>query len=941
MLLRITLIFLGALGCTPKLHAQSAPDSSASPVLLDSLGDPLPDGAIARLGTLRFKHNQDQNNFGREPSIDAALFSPDGSRIVSLKSNVGTMRLWDASTGKEINGPWRSSNFRYTAVAFSPDGTLLAAAIQAPFRPNNVKGRAVREAIVLFDITGPPKIKAKISGAAPPVQAIGFANQGKTLVTGGDGAIHWWDVATSIEDRSWEPLAGEETKVENGVKLIKTFSNCVLAPDAQSIAVQVEWRSADNQQFFQRNGNDSTLEAIGFDLDAQKTRWRTTGRGFQYERSQFAFSADGKRVAVALGSNKVELRDAGTGKLVLNPVENRASGYNGGTGGLALSSDGRTMALSSRDSNIHLYHDEDAGPPRSFVARIAQNGPASTACLRFSPDDQRLLVGVDADIQIYDVHSLTEVRQWEGHRGWIDQLAFTPDGNRLLTATSGPAMIRAFAVNGNVQYFDVGGRGGVEQAVWDVATWKQTRLTSTRTPPWPNLGSASLDQSVYVGKTGDDRFAFYDMKTGRLQARMMPDKEATVEVAFFAPGGKHFVQYVKNSKGEVAVRLYGAPSGKLISVLPPVVSGRNPFQMVFQGPLERANSIAFSHDAKLVALFGWGDGLIHVYDTSTGKLRHSLGTKAAVEGGVVVRGGNVDSVFSPDGKLIASWSSQERAIHLWDVATGAELVQIVPDATVANTRAAPRSQQRRFVLAWSPDGRTLSAGENTIRIFEIATLGVRRELTGHADCPIHALAFSPSGRILASASADTTVLVWDVAGTGPAPLAKTPDAGALEKGWRTLVEDDAARGFAAILDLAATPKETVAWIRERVKPEGVTDPKRIEKLIGDLGDTQFSVRQGATAELSRMGERVVPALDNALAGKPALETHLRLQSLRKQLANPVLKSDRLRAFRVIEVLERINTPDAREMLQTLADGAPGALLATQASRALARMDKSW
>lgn len=48
----------------------------------------------------------------------------------------------------------------------------------------------------------------------------------------------------------------------------------------------------------------------------------------------------------------------------------------------------------------------------------------------------------------------------------------------------------------------------------------------------------------------------------------------------------------------------------------------------------------------------------------------------------------------------------------------------------------------------------------------------------------------------------------------------------------------------------------------------------------------------------------------------------------------ILKGDRLRAFRAVEGLERIGTPEARRLLTTYAKGAPGALLTTAAASAL-------
>jgi hypothetical protein len=171
----------------------------------------------------------------------------------------------------------------------------------------------------------------------------------------------------------------------------------------------------------------------------------------------------------------------------------------------------------------------------------------------------------------------------------------------------------------------------------------------------------------------------------------------------------------------------------------------------------------------------------------------------------------------------------------------------------------------------------------------------------------------------------------------PLPVAR--DSGALEKRWQALAATDAAPAFAAILDLAATPKESIAWIGARLKPAAAIDPKRIEQLIADLNDNQYRVRQSATAELLHLGDRVVPAIDKALAAKPSLETQLRLKDARKRLLSPVLKSEQLRTFRAVEVLERIGTHAAREVMQTLAGGAPGAMLTKQARAALERLPK--
>jgi hypothetical protein len=62
-----------------------------------------------------------------------------------------------------------------------------------------------------------------------------------------------------------------------------------------------------------------------------------------------------------------------------------------------------------------------------------------------------------------------------------------------------------------------------------------------------------------------------------------------------------------------------------------------------------------------------------------------------------------------------------------------------------------------------------------------------------------------------------------------------------------------------------------------------------------------------------------------------------LEDLEAKAATLALSGERLRMARAIEILERIGTPEAREVLQVLASGAPGALPTVHAQAALRRL----
>ena len=66
---------------------------------------------------------------GHERIVLSVAFSPDGRRIASA-SRDRTIRVWDATTGEIVAGPFTGHTDRVTSVAFSPDGQCIASASQ-------------------------------------------------------------------------------------------------------------------------------------------------------------------------------------------------------------------------------------------------------------------------------------------------------------------------------------------------------------------------------------------------------------------------------------------------------------------------------------------------------------------------------------------------------------------------------------------------------------------------------------------------------------------------------------------------------------------------------------------------------------------------------------------------------------------------------------------
>jgi hypothetical protein len=207
---------------------------------------------------------------------------------------------------------------------------------------------------------------------------------------------------------------------------------------------------------------------------------------------------------------------------------------------------------------------------------------------------------------------------------------------------------------------------------------------------------------------------------------------------------------------------------------------------------------------------------------------------------------------------------------------------------------------------------------------------------GHSGA-VTVVAFAPNGKTLASGSTDTTALIWDIEKIDQPTTPTNPKKTDIEKWWQALAGDDAAKAAEAMAGLTGAAREAVVLIKEQVKPAVPLDKKQIEKWLADLNDEEFATRARAMSELCKIDERLLPMLERALAVDPSPEARKRLQELRSKLRSRVWQGERLRDLRAVEVLERIATPEARELLSAIADWAPGAPLSAQAGASLERV----
>jgi RNA polymerase sigma factor (sigma-70 family) len=162
---------------------------------------------------------------------------------------------------------------------------------------------------------------------------------------------------------------------------------------------------------------------------------------------------------------------------------------------------------------------------------------------------------------------------------------------------------------------------------------------------------------------------------------------------------------------------------------------------------------------------------------------------------------------------------------------------------------------------------------------------------------------------------------------------------AAEALWSDLAAADFLRVRRGMLSLIAVPGEAVPLLKKNLHPAADADPKAVARWLKALDDAQFTVREEATAELEKVAEVAEPALLQALKERPSPEARKRIERVLLTAEQQRLAPERQQALRGVEVLVRIGSAEARQVLETLARGAPGSSLTQEARAGLARLDK--
>ena len=354
----------------------------------------------------------------------------------------------------------------------------------------------------------------------------------------------------------------------------------------------------------------------------------------------------------------------------------------------------------------------------------------------FTPDGKRVLsAGKSGTIRLWDATTGEQLRTLAGHEGSIWGLAVNSDGSVIASA-------------------------GFDKTVrlWDAESGKIIRTMTGHTGPIRGLAfSPGGDR---IASASDDKTAkVWDTKTGEEVITVTGHTESVSGVAF-SPDGK---QLASTSSRDQTLRIWDSRTGEQIKV----VHHSRP----------ELRRLAFSPDGTRLGSITYGSYLL--WDTQTWELVAEVRAHNRVVHCVA---------FSPDGTQIAT-AGDSTEIKLWDAQTGNLIntlnghakevwgVAFSPDGTRLVSASADKTVRiwnthgdndltlgghsgHVHCVAFSSDGKQLASGSESVILRNAQTGDAKFRLNGHT-ASVGGLSFSPNGTRLASAADDKTVRLWN------------------------------------------------------------------------------------------------------------------------------------------------------------------------------------
>ena len=647
----------------------------------NAFSEPLPQGAVCRLGTTRWRHKS---------SVALARFSPNG-KVLATAGESTMIRLWDVATGEQLHELTDAGRHTAYGIVFSPDGAKMASVDECGMvrlwdmatgwqacEPQEHPGEQFDRYDIAFApdgkklaTVGATEVRLWTADALKPLEqfatggershsgsAVTFSPDGRLLAAvSGDADIRIWRIGM---DPPGESIKSAHVNGTTALVFTRDSKTLISGGNGEHRMIRIGrraggsmaeikfWDLATREQVAELTTEsfDSGLYSLALSRDgavlvsghhSEARVWNVKTRtllGIIAESYSIQggypctadISPDGKTLASRTNGHTVGLWDVGTGRL-----SNEASlSHQRSVTSVVTASDGEILATGARDGLVHVWQTATG----KHVGRIPFDGLSSVAA---SPIDNTIVAGGGCRLsrEKLEFHGSLQIRSFDP-QSVVDDAEFTDVIGALAYSQDGRKI--AAATNNNRPYGQ----------------------------------PAPADEAVLI----------VDAKTGNTLKRLGGQKGNIAAVAFAVDGKTLFAVHT-----DTTLRHWDIESGKAVRASK--ISGHE------RGDISR---VAFSANREtLVTCAMFGKSLV-ITDVASAKhvrtitVPNTLGNRLAI---------------SPDGKILASACQPivctdtkfDERIHIWDLATGRELLALdaATDGTVAS-------------LAFLPDGKTLVSG---------------------------------------------------------------------------------------------------------------------------------------------------------------------------------------------------------------------------------------
>ncbi|KAL1663070.1 quinon protein alcohol dehydrogenase-like superfamily [Schizophyllum commune] len=504
-----------------------------------------------------------------EASIYSVALSPDGTKVVSGLLD-GTLRLWDAETGRQIGGAMRGHDSTVCSVAFSPDGLRIA---------SGSEDHTVR----LWDAKTGQQLGVALHGHTYAVQSVAFSPDSATVVSGsGDCTLRFWDAKTG------RAMGGAIKGHTGSVRTVVFSHDGTLIVSAAGDGTVRIWEAATQQQLGDAllGHEDDHVHSVAISSDGKyitSVSADVTIRVWDADKRQL-LSASGGHAGwvdvVAFSPNSTYIFSGGYCETVR--IWDVASGEQVGDGlvhtvaVVAVGFDTRLDA--SDDGTVRLWNMATRLP----VGDVLQGHDASALCVAFSPDGTRLVSGsADKTLRLWDLATGQQIGDaLIGHEGLVRSVSFSSDGLRIASGSDDRSI-----------------------RLWDAQTRLQRGNALTGHEDYVRSVSFSPNDACVVSGSDDKTVRLWDVKTAQPMSEPLTGHSDWVQSVSFSPDGK----YVVSRSDDETVRLWNVQTGKQVG------DG-------LRGHEHLVMSVAFSTDSTRIVSGSW-DRTIRIWDF--GSLRSS------------------------------------------------------------------------------------------------------------------------------------------------------------------------------------------------------------------------------------------------------------------------------------------------------------------------------